>query len=65
MRVCDTATGDVAEYELVGAAEADVGIVRVSLGAPVGRALSTWHSRWCVVAHLAALLATVWLLPSG
>ena len=37
--VRDTATGDVADYELVGAVEADVGNGRVSLGAPVGRAL--------------------------
>jgi transcription elongation factor GreA len=31
--------GDVAEYVLVGALEADVGNGRVSVGAPVGRAL--------------------------
>ncbi|MCZ7589829.1 MAG: GreA/GreB family elongation factor [Gaiella sp.] len=39
VRVRDTATGEVAQYELVGAVEADVGNGRVSLGAPVGRAL--------------------------
>lgn len=39
VRVRDSATGEVAEYELVGAAEADVGNGRVSLAAPVGRAL--------------------------
>jgi transcription elongation factor GreA len=37
--VRDGATGEVAEYELVGAVEADVGNGRVSLAAPVGRAL--------------------------
>ncbi len=31
--------GDVADYVLVGALEADVGNGRVSVGAPVGRAL--------------------------
>jgi transcription elongation factor GreA len=39
VRVRDSATGEVAEYELVGAVEADVGNGRVSLAAPVGRAL--------------------------
>jgi len=39
VRVRDLATGEIAEYELVGAVEADVGNGRVSLGAPVGRAL--------------------------
>lgn len=39
VRVRDTATGEVAEHELVGAVEADVGNGRVSLAAPVGRAL--------------------------
>ena len=39
VRVRDNATGEVAEYELVGAVEADVGNGRVSLAAPVGRAL--------------------------
>lgn len=39
VRVRDVASGEVAEYELVGAVEADVGNGRVSLGAPVGRAL--------------------------
>jgi transcription elongation factor GreA len=37
--VRDGATGEVAEYELVGAVEAEVGNGRVSLAAPVGRAL--------------------------
>lgn len=31
--------GDIAEYDLVGAIEGDVGSSRVSVGAPVGRAL--------------------------
>ncbi len=39
VRVRDVATGDVSDYELVGAVEVDVGNGRVSLGAPVGRAL--------------------------
>ena len=39
VRVRDNATGEVAEYELVGTVEADVGNGRVSLAAPVGRAL--------------------------
>jgi len=39
VRVRDSGTGEVAEYELVGAVEADVGNGRVSLAAPVGRAL--------------------------
>jgi transcription elongation factor GreA len=39
VRVRDNATGEVAEYDLVGAVEADVGNGRVSLAAPVGRAL--------------------------
>jgi transcription elongation factor GreA len=39
VRVRDTATGEVTEHELVGAVEADVGNGRVSLAAPVGRAL--------------------------
>ena len=37
VRHCDT--GDVAEYDLVGTIESDVGNGRVSVGAPVGRAL--------------------------
>jgi transcription elongation factor GreA len=37
VRHCDS--GDVAEYELVGPIESDVGNGRVSVGAPVGRAL--------------------------
>ncbi|MEJ7784067.1 MAG: GreA/GreB family elongation factor [Solirubrobacteraceae bacterium] len=39
VRVRDLHTGDVDEYELVGAIEPDVGNGRVSVGAPVGRAL--------------------------
>jgi transcription elongation factor GreA len=39
VRVRDSATGEVTEYELVGAVEADVGNGRVSLAAPVGRAI--------------------------
>jgi transcription elongation factor GreA len=39
VRVRESATGEVAEYELVGAVETDVGNGRVSLAAPVGRAL--------------------------
>ena len=39
VRVRDSASGEVTEYELVGAVEADVGNGRVSLAAPVGRAL--------------------------
>jgi transcription elongation factor GreA len=37
VRHCDT--GDLAEYDLVGPIEPDVGNGRVSVGAPVGRAL--------------------------
>jgi transcription elongation GreA/GreB family factor len=37
--VRDRQTGDVAEYELVGPIESDVGNGRVSVDAPVGRAL--------------------------
>ncbi len=37
--VRDTETGEVAEYQLVGAVEVDVGNGRVSVDAPVGRAL--------------------------
>jgi transcription elongation factor GreA len=39
VRVRDLQTGDVAEYELVGAIESRVGNGRVSISAPVGRAL--------------------------
>ena len=39
VRVRDSATGQVTEYELVGAVETGVGNGRVSLAAPVGRAL--------------------------
>jgi transcription elongation factor GreA len=40
VRVRDVETGEVAEYELVGALEADVGNGRVSVAAPVGKALA-------------------------
>ncbi|MGH3062101.1 MAG: GreA/GreB family elongation factor, partial [Gaiellaceae bacterium] len=40
VRVRDVAAGEVAEYELVGSIESDVGNGRVSVGAPVGRALA-------------------------
>ena len=39
VRVRDLAVGETAEYELVGATESDVGNGRVSVGAPIGRAL--------------------------
>jgi transcription elongation factor GreA len=39
VRVRDVQTADVAEYELVGAVEPNVGSGRVSISAPVGRAL--------------------------
>lgn len=39
VRVRDVETDEIAEYELVGAVEADVGNGRVSVGAPVGQAL--------------------------
>ena len=39
VQVRDVETGETAEYELVGAIEADVGNGRVSINAPVGRAL--------------------------
>lgn len=39
VRVRDLQDGEVAEYELVGAIESDVGNGRVSVDAPVGRAL--------------------------
>jgi transcription elongation GreA/GreB family factor len=40
IRVRDEATGEIAQYELVGAIETDVGNGRVSVDAPVGRALA-------------------------
>jgi transcription elongation factor GreA len=40
VRVRDVATDEIAEYELVGAVEADVGNGRVSVAAPVGKALA-------------------------
>jgi len=39
VRVRDLQTGDVAEYELVGPIESKLGNGRVSVSAPVGRAL--------------------------
>jgi transcription elongation factor GreA len=39
VRVRDVAEGEVGEYELVGVIDPDVGDGRVSVGAPVGRAL--------------------------
>ena len=39
VRVRNVETGEIAEYELVGALEADVGNGRVSVAAPVGKAL--------------------------
>ena len=39
VRVQHRGSGDVAEYELVGPIESDVGNGRVSVGAPVGKAL--------------------------
>jgi transcription elongation factor GreA len=39
VQVRDVETGEIAEYELVGALEADVGNGRVSVAAPVGKAL--------------------------
>lgn len=39
VRVSDLAVGEIAEYELVGAIEPNVGNGRVSIAAPVGRAL--------------------------
>jgi transcription elongation factor GreA len=39
VRVRQCQTGDVAEYDLVGSIESDVGNGRVSISAPVGRAL--------------------------
>ena len=39
VRVRDCDSGDVAEYDLVGPIESDAGNGRVSVGAPVGRAL--------------------------
>jgi transcription elongation factor GreA len=40
IRVRDEATGEIAQYELVGAIETDVGNGRVSVDAPVGRVLA-------------------------
>jgi transcription elongation factor GreA len=40
IRVRDEASGETAHYELVGAIETDVGNGRVSVDAPVGRALA-------------------------
>ena len=40
VRVRDVATDEIAEYELVGAVEAGVGNGRVSVAAPVGKALA-------------------------
>jgi transcription elongation factor GreA len=40
IRVRDEASGETAQYELVGAIETDVGNGRVSVDAPVGRALA-------------------------
>jgi transcription elongation factor GreA len=39
VRVRDRQTGDVVDYELVGSVESDVGNGRLSVDAPVGRAL--------------------------
>jgi transcription elongation factor GreA len=39
VRVSDLAVGEIAEYELVGVIEPNVGNGRVSIAAPVGRAL--------------------------
>ena len=39
MRVRDRQTGDLGEYELVGPIESDIANGRVSVEAPVGRAL--------------------------
>lgn len=40
VRLRDAAVGEVAEYELVGEIESDAGNGRVSVGAPIGRALA-------------------------
>ena len=40
VRVRDIASGEIAEYELVGEVESDAGNGRVSIAAPVGRALA-------------------------
>ena len=40
VRVRDLATGEIAEYELVGEVESDAGNGRVSIAAPVGYALA-------------------------
>ena len=47
VRHCDS--GDVAEYDLVGPIESDVGNGRVSVGAPVSRALLGRHGGETVV----------------
>jgi transcription elongation factor GreA len=47
VRYCDS--GDVAEYELVGPIESDVGRGRLSVAAPVGRALVGRHGGDTVV----------------
>lgn len=47
VRHCDS--GDVADYDLVGPIESDVGNGRVSVGAPVGRALLGRHGGETVV----------------
>jgi transcription elongation factor GreA len=48
IRVRDEATGEIAQYELLGAIETEVGNGRVSVDAPVGRALAG-HRRGDVV----------------
>jgi transcription elongation factor GreA len=48
VRVRDGDSGEVAEYELVGAIEVDVGNGRVSVSAPVGRALLGHRRGDCV-----------------
>ncbi len=40
VRVRDTATGDVFQYELVGPIESDAANGRISIAAPIGRALT-------------------------
>ena len=48
VRVRDLATGEIAEYELVGETESDVGNGRVSVAAPVGRALAGRGTGECI-----------------
>ena len=48
VRVRDLATGEIAEYELVGEIESDVGNGRVSIAAPVGYALAGRGAGDCV-----------------